>query len=176
MPVKDYIQKKKFSVTILLIVIVVTLITVGFVMPLITNPEKKVAKDTKTTQVGKLDANMLPSEFVKAFSEGSMYFKNWNWHDKMVQVIITDSSVSEDSMAGYIRNLTDKFPDRENRRFFNSCTPEQTFAVSNVNPTKSVLAKGFGLVSRASAGDILYTYCLDENCVNLGKSCVLIEF
>jgi hypothetical protein len=52
------------------------------------------------------------------------------------------------------------------------CTLQQTAALNDFG--KNFLDENFDLFNRIVGGENLYSYCLDENCVSIGKECILM--
>ncbi len=104
------------------------------------------------------------------------YWDDWNWQEKMIEGRVRDIDVYNSELAIYVsRPLNEEFSHRVSRMYV-QCPLSNTIAVKSVNPSASVFAGGFNVVEKASLGDVIYAYCLDEECLNIGGGCILTVF
>ncbi len=173
----------KKRITIILFVIVILAITTAaviFILPKITNKKSVVRdqpiayEDTKDTIVPEEAAALI--ELNAILDPETDYWADWSWQAKYAEFIISNLSVADNYIVGYISRPVALSNNNAQIVKHPLCDPTKSIAVSKDDPLRGINAKGFEFMQRASSGDIFYTNCLDEECFNIGNNCVLVEF
>ncbi|OGC46464.1 hypothetical protein A2V49_04250 [candidate division WWE3 bacterium RBG_19FT_COMBO_34_6] len=141
--------------------------------------KKTTTTPTITDQSGfkKLDLKRYESdteELLKILTTKD-YWDNWSWEEKMVETeIIEILPETTEFIVRISRPINQEFS-RLRQRVKVDCPSDQTIKVSSVNPTSTLSDGGFNIFDEAAKQDIFYSYCLDQNCLNVGKECVLVK-
>lgn len=116
-------------------------------------------------------------EYMKILSfNKESYWEEWNWQTKMIHFEINEVNPSGEYVNGFIKLPDDGQLSNEPRTAHIRCPSEKTIAVAYDEPAEGDIASDFDIYSRAASGDILYTYCEDPDCLNMGKACLLVDF
>lgn len=108
---------------------------------------------------------------------GTKYWEDWNIEDQLVFTVIEWVDYESNALFLYFNQpKNQKFSDN-NRLASIQCLPNETVITSNLNPgSTKILDGGFKLIEEADPGDTLFTYCLNEDCTQIGKACILMKY
>jgi len=119
--------------------------------------------------------NDAAKHFMELYLNGSLIDNadNWNWKTSMVKVRITRADLEANSLL--IRTIEPEGINITGKDIWVKieCTPDQTAAFSFEK--MSYMDSNFILTDRIVTGESMYTYCQDEECSSIGKSCILIK-
>ena len=102
------------------------------------------------------------------------YWKDWDYRDKVIFAHIQEvNEVDNDVVVDISPPVRERFSNiRWNLHI--GCQNKYTIAVSDKSPLSNVIDYDFDVFDRIKAGDILIGFCLEEECINLGKKCYLV--
>ncbi len=102
------------------------------------------------------------------------YWKEWSYQNKVIFAHIQEiDAVNKDVVVKINTPPYEKFSERRWNLHI-GCPKDKTIAVSERNPSNSVVDYNFDVLDRAKVGDLLIGYCLEEECINIGNKCYLV--
>lgn len=184
MSVLEFINKRKKALIAAVAFIVFTLVVVQRFLPTLADPdggvlifEEEYDEPIELTEEAVVHDNapgVTLNELAEIFSGAeTTYWDSWNWESGMIELLVSSVSFKEGYINGYVSRPAELAGPY--RKFFVSCPKDQTVALGSENPVNNVLHSNFDLVSRAAPDDLVYAYCLDAECLNIGTKCVLVE-
>lgn len=184
MPLAEFINKRKKALIIAAVFVAFTVVVVQRFLPNYSSTDEgvliyeNVSEEPIDFVENGVFSDKAPDialdELREIFKgEETDYWEGWTWGSKMVEIIVSSSSHADGYVAGYISRPT-VFPS-EYRKVVNNCPKDQTVAVGADNPLGNILYSNFDLTTRVDQGDRVYAYCLDSECLNIGKKCVLFD-
>jgi hypothetical protein len=117
----------------------------------------------------------LAESFIDAYLAGTVVapIESWTWQNSMIRARIVFLNSEENSLL--LEIIEPEGLDIASERVLVTveCSPEET--TSFLNTDMSYLDSNFNMMERIVTGEVLYTYCLNESCSSIGRSCVLIR-
>ncbi len=187
--------KKKRTLVVLGVFVVVVCLVVYFILPTVTEVrtgniimvnEKEVAAPM-SEQTGNADDSPFsnikiePSEefteYKKSIKSGTEYWNSWVWENNLVYAQIKEvNSLNTEMLVNIGLPRFQTFSEKDtlvNVR----CPKNNTVAIESRSPENEVAVvddRGFDIFEKAEPGELFITYCLDEECVNVGKQCIIV--
>lgn len=182
---KSIVDRKKKSVAVLIVFIVAVISVFYFVLPHVRREsftrEESVQEETSEEQTTTFEniGDASKDEFVeyqRALEEGIDYWKNWVWDENLIYAHIKKVDKVNTEMLVYVNPPDYATFSRSNFLLNIKCPKTSTVAIKDVTSAgeADVLGRGFDIFEKAQPDDVLVTYCLDEECINAGKQCILI--
>lgn len=123
-----------------------------------------------------IDPDSPAAEMQKIISsKDDSYWQGWSWEEKMVLGVVQEVDQANSTMNIIITLPSGREFSDQNRIAYVDCSLEQSALIKGSQPEQIVQESGVDILGTASFQDRLYAFCLDENCLNLGKQCVLTD-
>ncbi|MFC1756159.1 hypothetical protein ACFLZK_02085 [Patescibacteria group bacterium] len=179
---KEVVKRKSRLLLVLSFFIITTVLSFYYLIPR-TKREESVQEEMMEEQSTVFEniGDAPSDEFVeynKALEEGIDYWKNWNWEDNLVYAHIKEVDKTNTEMTVFINPPDYSYASFGSKSIFVNvkCPKTKTVAITPSHPLgkPNVVGRGFDVFEKAKLGDTLITYCLDEECLSVGKQCILI--
>lgn len=134
-------------------------------------PSEKETFDTTNIESYRPKSSVLQEALV----ESSGYWDSWTWQEKIIEADVITVDLENKELSLQVRRPYGQPISRKIINPYITCSSDETIAVSSMNPTQNFEGGGFDLFDKVEEGDLLMTYCLDEECLNVGKLCILVK-
>jgi len=180
--VMPQVVKKKSKVLFVVALFVLAALFVGYkLLPQVTTDNNQPGSSA-SDPVGSIFGNIggsrqeeLLEDMKEFFIGGNVnYWKGWNYQDKVIFAHIQEIDLVNDDVVVMINPPSHERFSKRKWNLHTSCPKDKTIAVSDKNSLSSVIDYNFDVLERAKIGDLLIGYCLEEECINIGRKCFLV--
>jgi len=176
------IKKRSKAILVLALFIFTALIVSRYIFPQVINSKNDAKPDGTNSggsvfeNVGKSRREELVDDMKEFFIGGDQnYWKDWNYKDKVIFAHIQEINLIDNDIVALISPPPHEAFSNRRWSLHVMCPEDNTIAISENYTPDSVVAYNFDLLSQAKVGDVLIGYCLEEDCLNIGSKCYLIE-
>ncbi len=173
---KRLLERKSKTLLVVTIFVVFSLFIVYYFLPEVISELNIPGLSEKSPfeNVGKGDYTVNTEELQLIYSVSVDYWRGWTWEERMFFGQIRNIDILNSEMLIYVvQPKGQPFSGRESRAYV-KCPLSKTISVRTLNPPDSFIEGGFDIFRKASVGDYIHGYCLDGNCLNVGRQCVLL--
>ena len=187
--VKKYISKKALSIVALVVFCTLTALVIYYVLPKISSTKK--TEDDKTSggfntvlfsplekSSGEIEVEINElSRILASVGTGATqnYWEGWTWETHVIEasVVKVDSDLG-DLVLKVTKPMDHPLKDKTIRVGI-ECSPENTVAYANGEMSPTIIGYNFNLLDKASEGDLVWGYCMQEECLSIGRNCILLK-
>lgn len=127
-------------------------------------------------QISEINPERSPEEEIqRILSNNINYWENWNWQSNLAETRILKVDTENKELTLVISRPNNHSYSDKTVRSLIKCSPDNTAIIYASEPLKIVQSGNIDLISEASPYDVLHAYCLDPNCLNFGRQCILTE-
>ncbi|MFC1722368.1 hypothetical protein ACFL0C_01825 [Patescibacteria group bacterium] len=171
-------KTKKVKLLPILILTILAYFAGFYISPIFFAKQQKLNNDIayEFNDLSDIDPKELDetSELVNALYGLEGYYDNWNWEENFVYAEIDEINLEPNELRLFmLRPTTESFSSDFNR-VFEDCKSVEIVTLDEENNYELAKPKEDSTLENLyQDGDELFAYCLDEECLNIGKRCIL---
>ncbi len=168
---------KRYLKMFILVIASIIAAVLYYLSPRFFTTDDKSVNSESFTLVDAALPNTVTTDLYSIFSSANAeyYWNNWDYEKNLIQLTAVKKGVDGATLTVKVDlpkeiAISEKYIPTQI-----TCEKENTYLLSRVNSLQNIIEQNFNLMDKVESGQTLYSYCIDKECLTIGKVCILIS-